>query len=90
MSKILRKAAAQVSSIKSSGGFRALSIVGPRLHWGNSSYIQWSAQMDPYCHILLYQVDRIYSHKECFSQGDHRFLGGYHSKIWLSEQNHHR
>jgi hypothetical protein len=80
-----RKEAAKVPTIETYGCFRALPAVGPGLHWGNSSCIQWSAQMDPDCHRLLYQVDRSYSHKECFSQGDHRFPGGYHSKIRLPE-----
>jgi transposase InsO family protein len=36
MSKICRKVAAQVSAIKSDGGFRSFPAVGPRFHWRNS------------------------------------------------------
>jgi hypothetical protein len=32
--------APQISAIEACGSFRTLSVVGPRLHWGNSSCIK--------------------------------------------------
>jgi hypothetical protein len=42
MSKIYRKATAQVSAIKTGGGFRAFSAVGPGFYWRNSPSLQWT------------------------------------------------
>jgi hypothetical protein len=42
MSEILWEEATQVSAIESCRSFRTLSVVGPRLYWGDSSSFEWS------------------------------------------------
>jgi hypothetical protein len=71
MSKILRKATAQISATKACSSFNTLSAMGVGLHWGDSSCFKWSTQMDLNCNRLFHQVDRSYPHQECFTQSDH-------------------
>jgi hypothetical protein len=89
MSKILRKATAQVPTSKSYGSFRTLLELGPRIYWGDSSSFMWSSQVDPNYHRLFHQMDISYPHKERFSKGKHQLPRGYHSEVWLSQQNYH-
>jgi hypothetical protein len=60
MLEILRNATIKAPSIETCDLFRALTIVGPSIHWGDSSYIQQSSWMDPDDQKLFYQVDRSY------------------------------
>jgi hypothetical protein len=90
MSKVLRKATAQIAAIEIHSSFSTFLAVGVGLHRKDSSSLKWSAQMDPECNRLFHQVDRRCPHQKRITQSNYQLPGGYHSPIWLSQQNRHR
>jgi hypothetical protein len=83
MLEVLRKAAAQIPTIKACGSFSTFSAVGIGLHQRNSSSLKWPAQMDSDSDRLFHQMDRSCPYKNHFSQSDYQLLRRYCSQIWL-------
>jgi hypothetical protein len=90
MSKVLRKKTAQIAAIEAYSISSPFSAVGVGLHWRNSSSLKWSTQMDSDSNRLFHQVDRSCPHQKHITQSNYQLPGGYHSQIWLSQQDHHR